>query len=34
MGYHEWEVNIHSVHDQKFIGHVRYRQYPNENSTE
>jgi hypothetical protein len=25
MGYHEWEVNIHSVHDQKFIGHVRYR---------
>jgi hypothetical protein len=25
MGYHEWEVNIHSVHDQKFIRHVRYR---------
>jgi hypothetical protein len=20
---HEWEVTIHSVHDQKFIGHVR-----------
>jgi hypothetical protein len=33
MDYHEWEVNIHSVHDQKFIGHVRLSQYPNENSS-
>jgi hypothetical protein len=33
MGYHEWEVNIHNVYDQKLIGHVRYRQHPNENSS-
>jgi hypothetical protein len=32
MDYQEWEVIIHSVHDQKFIGLVRYRQSPNENS--
>jgi hypothetical protein len=30
MDYHEWEVTIHMVHDQKLIGHVRYRQQPNE----
>jgi hypothetical protein len=30
MNYHEWEVTIHMVHDQKLIGHVRYRQQPNE----
>jgi hypothetical protein len=32
MVYKKWEVIIHSVHEQKFIGHVRYRQYPKENS--
>jgi hypothetical protein len=30
MDYHEWEVTIHRVHDQKIIGHVGYRQQPNE----
>jgi hypothetical protein len=33
MDYQEWEVAIHSVHDQKLIGHVRYRQHPDENSS-
>jgi hypothetical protein len=25
MDYHQREVNIHNVYDQKLIGHVRYR---------
>jgi hypothetical protein len=33
MDYHQREVNIHNVYDQKLIGHVRYRQHPNENSS-
>jgi hypothetical protein len=33
MDYLEWEVAIHSAHDQNLIGHVRYRQHPNENSS-
>jgi hypothetical protein len=33
MDYQEWEVAIHSVHDQNLIRHVRYRLHPNKNSS-